>query len=1240
MSFFQDIKNKIVDLGGLKNDSSIDQTNKKPEKTDGFFSAVSKTLATTFPNQTERFQSVKKSIQTRSFSPFKESLKKQMTEMDRIYGESIQSLGNKNATPEERKLAFDTLSGPVMGSTDGGGAGLKNVVQKSVTPVIKKGVFNAQEYVAENIAKREAARVSAKPSLMQKIGAGVKNLKTKFVESTAPVQDVLDDYVKKNKIDLPPSKDISNSIDRVYRSRAIASDFANRNGLVDVIKNVDDIDAFDEYLIAKQATDVNTRGFTTGRDIAKDDELIKALRDKYEPQAQVVKDYTNKLLDNAVDSGLVSKKDADYLKEIYPNYVPINRVFNELEKADNIFNTGGGIANVSKQNVVKKLQGSERAIESPTYSLIKKTYENISQSEKNRAFQTFTAYKDLPGNPFNITPLRTAEDVTQRIDLFTKAKELKPIQASLNRFINTQGRRIRNLQREVNKLNITGLKSALSFESRKDQIPKLIAKLKTKIIPEELKITAPKSFDELLNNYATKDLLQKEYGTFDNLLLDVKMGGWSRLEDVGVPKKIAESVATQVFKSPIYKPKQVIHELQEATLKRGDVKKYINELILNENTDLNLIKRKIATRENKLGPMIDDIIALRNEFNNVKGLRGKLIDEGRLLKDAETKGKSIISGYKEGIKEIYEVPKEVEKVLKGLNPETLGRLEKIMAYPVRVFKLGTTGLNPAFILKNLTRDQFTAAINSDKAFKTSIANPKVWFKGFMSAIKKDELYDDFISGGGGGTSFDVLRETPELTTKAIRSTRSKASRIKYLVTHPGDLQRALEDIVSVTENATRLQQYKGTLDDLVSKGMPLKEAKIQASRAARENTANFARHGEYGKNLNKVFPYLNAGIQGSRASIRAAIKNPAMFTLKVGSMVMMPETSLTFWNMSDEKRRAAYMDIPEYEKEANFIFIPNDPTQDKDGKWNVIKIPKPPGISNLTNLVRRPIEQYYGANPVKFKEIADSVIGSVSPVEPNLKSVLSTVTPQIIRPSVESSVNQNLFTGFPIVPRSMEGLSPELQVKEGTTATAQGIAKLYSGSPVKTEAWIRSTFGQAGFNLLNASDKAAAGLGIIDKKDIGGQSFAKAVVSAFAKAGSGEVERGTNDKLYKVIQKQKDDRFKLKIEAEIIYEELEAMTKEQRTLKFKEIKKSNPELAAKIRDTNIENKKGLTRSDRLLIQLGVANKARATYIVGELSNMKTGAEKSAYMSELKKKGIVSDEVDKQVKAILKANKSK
>ena len=124
----------------------------------------------------------------------------------------------------------------------------------------------------------------------------------------------------------------------------------------------------------------------------------------------------------------------------------------------------------------------------------------------------------------------------------------------------------------------------------------------------------------------------------------------------------------------------------------------------------------------------------------------------------------------------------------------------------------------------------------------------------------------------------------------------------------------------------------------------------------------------------------------------------------------------TYWNMSDPIRKEVYDDIQDYEKEGNIILVPHNPIKDEQGRWEVIKIPLPPGVGQLAGLVRRPIEQTYGLDAVKFKEVAKALVKTVSPVDfTSGRGILSSLTPQIIKPSLESVTNTNLFTGKPIV---------------------------------------------------------------------------------------------------------------------------------------------------------------------------------------------------------------------------------
>ena len=106
------------------------------------------------------------------------------------------------------------------------------------------------------------------------------------------------------------------------------------------------------------------------------------------------------------------------------------------------------------------------------------------------------------------------------------------------------------------------------------------------------------------------------------------------------------------------------------------------------------------------------------------------------------------------------------------------------------------------------------------------------------------------------------------------------------------------------------------------------ERKEELAKAARENTVNFARHGSWGRVLSWVIPYLNAGIQGSRTFVRNVSNRPTQTGVKVILTSFMPMAAVTTWNLSDPARKAAYDDISDFEKENNFIIVPENPIKD------------------------------------------------------------------------------------------------------------------------------------------------------------------------------------------------------------------------------------------------------------------------------------------------------------------------
>lgn len=867
--------------------------------------------------------------------------------------------------------------------------------------------FNAAEYVQELTQAQGQARKAEKPGIVQKAKNILGIIKSKLVDSNAPIEDILAKSQKENKYSIAlPSQHISNQIDRVYRTPTLAGQFAKDKGFEQVIKGVDDIEAFDQYLIAKHAQNVSVNGIETGRNLAKDKLLIESLAPKYEAAAQKVYQYSRDLLDYSVDSGLISKELADSLKIKYPQYVPLQRIFSELEQTGE-YGGGKAVASLSKQTVVQGLKGSKREIESPIESLLAKTNDAFMQGEKNKTARILAAYEKLPGNPFSLRELPKGESASHTISFM------------------------------------------------------------------------------------------------DN-----------------------------------------------------------------------------------------------------------------------------------GVKRTFETTKEVAEAAKALNVQQLGILGRIFTFPVRVARAGITGLNVPFILANVARDQVYATIISKNALKTSVANPSVWLKALFSAVKHDELYEAMVRSGGGGTSFDISRNQVAETVGRIRASRNIGSRIKYTIRHPSELLRAVENAIGRSEEATRLQQFAGTKQDLLKQGLDEGEATIGAAKAARENTVNFARRGEWGTVLNSTFLYLNAGIQGSRTTLRALKNRPLQTSAKIATTLFMPVSIATAWNLSDEERRAAYEDIAEYEKEGNLIIVPPNPKKDKNGKWNIIKIPLPQGLNKLTRVVTKGIEQAHGIDALSFGNVAQNLIGTVSPVEPNLNSAASTLIPQTIRPTVEGIANYNFFQDRAQVPTSLEKLSPELQVKDNTSGTARLVGKALNISPIKVQEWIKGSVGGVGEQTLNASDRVLAGLDIIPKDQIGGRGVIDAVLYRVSKATGGESENKDNKKLKDILTNQADESFRIKQEAEILDQEFLQLSKEEANKRYKEIKEKNPLLAEKIKDVAEDRKLGLSYQDRLIKQLGVKNGERARYIHETVKSFSTKEEKNAYIKELREKKVISDEVLKQLKEII------
>lgn len=701
-------------------------------------------------------------------------------------------------------------------------------------------------------------------------------VKRKLVDFMAPIEDTLRRAEREGGIAVTPESDIRNQVDRVLVAPRIAGQFLKDAGYFDAIRMVDDVGEFGEFLIAQHALDVGPQNMGRGYDMNRAAAVVARDAAKYGPATALVRKASIGLLSKAVQDGLISAETAAHLDDIYPNYVPIKRVFDAIDKE--AASGSKAPASISRQTGIRRFEGgSERPIENPLGSFLQKAEDIFIQGERNKAARMLADYRNLP------------------------------------------------------------------------------------------------VFDEL------------------------------------------------------------IREVPQAQQKSGNMP---------ENT---------------------------------------------------------FSYLDDGVKRTFEAPKEITGAAKNLNSLTLDPVMKFISYPMRIARAGITGLNIPFALANVVRDQFTSFSNSQNAMAALREMPRALFE----AVGHGKVYDEMVRQGAIQTSYDMARNNPMATVDKIRSGRSLKSKVAYTVTHPSELLRAVEDIVGRSEEVSRIQNYLGAYETAIKQGMTQERAAIVGANAARTTTANFNRRGEWGPVVNAMWLFFGAGTQGVRGRVRAIRRNPVTTLAKMGLSLAAPVALATMWNTATPKRKEAYEDIPEYERENNIILLPDDPVKDDKGRWNAIKIPITPNDGAFASPFRRSIEAYNKLDPLGAADFAKSFLGTISPVGADENSIASNAVPIAGRPLVEAYRNINLFTGQDIVPNRLQRFAPEYQYDKNTSGSSIRIGQTIGVSPMKVEHVLRGYGGGVAMQGLNAADRVASLFD--DDWQVGGRSIPEDISRRFGSAAGGGI---------------------------------------------------------------------------------------------------------------------------------------
>lgn len=466
--------------------------------------------------------------------------------------------------------------------------------------------------------------------------------------------------------------------------------------------------------------------------------------------------------------------------------------------------------------------------------------------------------------------------------------------------------------------------------------------------------------------------------------------------------------------------------------------------------------------------------------------------------------KTQITVRENGRKRVYAVPEEIAETARQLDMDSALIYNGIMKGLTEVASWTRAGsiTTPEFVVRNLFRDQFTAAISNPGYIYGLSA-----LKGFTSVISKrtggrlfpkmEQYYWDWAKNGGGNASLVALdrKFTQEMITEMakvparnllkdpVKNYKEVISMINPLNLRkaPGIVKRALQSATEMTDEATRIG---GFIED-VNRGISPFEAAVKS----RDITQDSMRIGAATKGFNAITAFFNAQVQGLDKTYRMAKGDPIRFMSGVGAGIVLPSLLLSLvnndimYNSPDSDTAKALRNVPDWQRATCWIV----PTP-----WAVLRIPKP---QELAVIAAAPVEMFVDwvyenkDRSLLQKMWDDGFFDAVS------DQIIPSVMPSAIAPVYESAANYSFFTGNPIIPSFMEDMFPQTQYKANTTEIAKSLSRVLNyldpvaetaigrraSSPLIMEHLVRGWTGQVGQYVLSALDTAAQEAGIIDK---------------------------------------------------------------------------------------------------------------------------------------------------------------
>lgn len=959
-----------------------------------------------------------------------------------------------------------------------------------------------------------------------------------------------------------------------------------------------------DYLLAQHAPERNAALGDGAAGITTAQAKVRLAELEASPRGTQIKELADRALklneetlDTLLESGVISEDLYKTLRNKYKKHVPLQRIFEEEQDIGGVLSGRGFDV---KSTGIKRAKGSEREVGDILANIVTNYEQAVLRAEKNIVDQATLAFARENSD----TLKGIVEETELPIVPVAKVKHTAAI-------------------------DIDFQDQLVSFAR------KLGAKFKTTGQPGS-KLGAYYPGAELVTRkFATpREVLSHEMGHFFDDMFGLRQRFFKR----GETKAVAEEMLAHMKRAGesgnrMSKTGERFADSFEWWLTHREQAKYDLPLFSEAMDD-------IIAEIPQLKPLLDIKPSPRFTLEQMEELvfaRQKFTNDPTIL--------SMFENGKPKYVKIYDL--DLAIALKNVGREKIPTILKPVAWFTRLYSGLATRFNPEFALPNKIRDlQETAVflasqkdIKGKGAFRTVVRDLKQQSTiAVLDALRgKDtegaRLYNEMKELGGTTGGFGLsTKKKVELdleTLEKIANSKTRQIADNFL--------EYVDAWNTIFEDSTRLSVYKQALEQGATKD--------RAAFLAKEASINFNRMGRGGPLINALYMFSNASIQGSTKMLRS-LKNPRVLlgvTLTVGTAV----TAVNQWN--DQVDPDWRNKVSKWDRLNGLTVMMPSTKEGEDTKYITIPVS-------------------WGLKPIKV--MADYVYDSVSGADFNIGDATSDIISTVIEaynptggtdlrsalmPSIgdipDEITRNRAWHGGKIRPERMFNEPDDIlyfqsleETKTGQIAISISEALQEHGSiaisPANIKYAVDQAVGGAGRTLTRAVNLVTGiGTGKLPPPDE--YPFISRFyrirtpeeVETSASAGSAREQK---EELNELLAEQARGRFDLKRQAQALYQELKDIDPAEANARAKALKTENPALHEKLKDIANEEKLGLTYNEKKMKGLGVENGERAKYIWGELEKRDTPAEKNAYMKELRKKKVLTDNVRDQLKEFVKS----